>query len=94
MVSPSQAFFWISSFEIPQGFRLFLRPSRSCLYSRDDIIGYTALLISYICPLEAAKSSISENSPLQFVLTLSSGEMLDGARYGQSGGKLCLLCQG
>jgi hypothetical protein len=77
---------------MPQGLKLSLPPSCSCLHSLDDVVGLTALSIDGISLPEVAKSSFSEHLPLWFAWTLVSGEMLDVARYGQYGGKLRLLC--
>jgi hypothetical protein len=75
---------------MPQGLGLFLPPSCGCLDFLDDVVGWTALLIYTICPLDGVKNSFSQRSPLLFVLTLLLGETLDVARYGQYGGKLHL----
>jgi len=45
-------------------------------------------------PDRSGESSVCEHWLLYFMLTLLLGEMSDVARYGRSGGKLHLLCQG
>jgi len=51
-VSWPEASFLITNCAIPQRLGLFHLPSRSCLHSLDDIIGWTAWLVYYICPPE------------------------------------------
>jgi len=94
VISPLQASFWIVSRAMLPTLGPFLPPSHCCLYSTDDVVGWNALLICHICPLEVAKGSFSERWPLYLVLTLLLGKMLDVARNGPHGGKLRLLCQG
>jgi len=72
----------------------FLPPSLSCLHSLDDVDVWSALLICSIWPPEVERSSFLEHWPLYRVLTSLLGEILDVARYGPHGGKLCHLCQG
>jgi len=72
----------------------FLPPSIACIHLLDYVDVWSALSICRICLLEVQKSSFSEHWPLYGELTLLLGKMLDVARYGPHGGKLCLLCQG
>jgi len=55
-------------------------PSRSFHYLLDDVLRWRALLICRIRLPVVVKDSISEHSPLHFVLTLLMDVMLDVAR--------------
>jgi len=71
----------------------FLSSIHSWLYYRDDVGVSNALSICRICPLDLAKGPFSEHLPLDFVVTLLLGKMLDVAGDGPHRGKLYLLCQ-
>jgi len=90
-MSLPQASFWIASYATLQGLGPALLPGRSYLHSLDDVVVWSLLLICRICLLGVAKGSLSEQLPLDFVLTLFMDEMLDVARYGPHAGKLRLL---
>jgi hypothetical protein len=91
--APPQASFWIASCAKPQPLGLSLRPSRSCTHSLDDIILWNTVWICHNCQSAVAKCTVSEHWPLQFVLTLVLGKVLDVGRDGQYGGKMCILFQ-
>ena len=93
-MAPQKASFWIVSCATLPTLVPFLPPSRSGLHWLDTIEMWNALSIWHICPPEVWTSSFSEYSPLDLVLTLLLGEMLDVTRYGPNGGKLSRICQG
>jgi len=55
VVSRPEASFWNAKCAMPQGIRLCLRPSRSCLHSLVDVVGWTVLSICHICPPQVLK---------------------------------------
>jgi len=94
IVFPLQVSVWIMHSTMLLGLRLFLLPNPSCLDLLFDVVELSTLSIWCICQLEVGNQSFWEYRKLYFGLNLLMGKMLDVARYGPHGGKLCLLCQG